>query len=444
MENIYWKKTVGTLIGSIWLYTLAGIVGSIVGVVNAIMNPSGVLGMIKDLMEGGSATPQISIGDMVENMFSLFVLAGYYLFFRSLTRFVSLQSDVRDRENLSTVRTAYILMVVALVANFIPLIGWLISFVLMIICYVKMLSGYRGLKKSLTFPAGAREGAAMLYSCTIWTLVGYVLGCIPLLGGVIEGIITIVVFFTILSAWGRIKEAAPDMTQEEEAEFVRNEPPVHVRVLGEGIILFFLIFLMNGLVGFATNFVPMPFSYYSDSEHTFSLYMYILVFDLLPCIFGGALYIWLLCSKNTKLNVWAKMGLGVLILQVIFGTAIDLWFRYIDMMQQHSVYGMLSTASTVVWIIGIMLFIWSTLFCLRIKILFSLCPLLHILYWQFLWRYVMELSEGLQDFTSLILFYTIGWLLIIIVCLILACVFVSQWKKQSIAHANTGFSFVIE
>lgn len=92
MANVYWKKSVSTLIGSIWLYTLAGIAASITGVVNAYLNPSGMMGRIMDLMNGESPM-QISMGDIVEKIFTIFVLIGYYLFFRSLTRFMRLQSE---------------------------------------------------------------------------------------------------------------------------------------------------------------------------------------------------------------------------------------------------------------------------------------------------------------------------------------------------------------
>lgn len=197
----------------------------------------GALGMLKDLMEGGSGAPSLSMGDIIESMFSILVLVGYYLFFRSLTRFSRLQSNKQDGEYVSTVRTAYILLVVALIVDFIPLIGWLASFVLMVIAYVKMLSGYRGLKKSYTFPSEARQGASTLYSCTIWTLVAYVLGCIPLVGSVIEGIITLVIFFTILSAWGRIKADAPNLIPEDEEDIKRDEMPDSVQILSDALLV---------------------------------------------------------------------------------------------------------------------------------------------------------------------------------------------------------------
>lgn len=250
MENIYWKKTVGTLIGAIWLYTLAGIAASITGAVNAYLNPSGVMGIIKDLMEGGNGAPSQSMGDVIESMFSILMLVGYYLFFRSLARFARLQSNWQDSEKVSTIRTAYILLVIALIVDFVPTIGWLVSFVLMVIAYVKMLSAYRGLKKSATFPPEARQGASTLFACTIWTLVGYVLGCIPLFGSVIEGIITLIVFFTILSAWGRIKNSAPELTPEEEEAYKRDEVPDSVQILGDMLLVIFGVSLVGNALRF--------------------------------------------------------------------------------------------------------------------------------------------------------------------------------------------------
>ena len=56
MENVYWRRTVSTLIGSIWLYTLAGIAGGIVDVVSAAMNPLDILQYLQSLAEGRGAS----------------------------------------------------------------------------------------------------------------------------------------------------------------------------------------------------------------------------------------------------------------------------------------------------------------------------------------------------------------------------------------------------
>lgn len=428
MENIYWKKTVGTLIGAIWLYTLADIAASIAGAVNEILNPSGALGMIKDLMEGGSGAPSLSMGDIIESMFSILVLIGYYLFFRSLTRFARLQSNGQDSDNVSTVRTAYILLVVALLVDFVPLIGWLASFVLIVIAYVKMLSGYRGLKKSYTFPSEARQGAATLYSCTIWTLVAYVLGCIPLVGSVIEGIITLVIFFTILSAWGRIKNGAPEMTPEEEETFRREDIPDYKKVLGYALIAIFLVALISRVLLIAFHYgliISLP----SELDY--------MILYLLPYFAYGGIYIWLITSR-VKFSVYSKLGLFMLLTEILGS---------IFLMMQESHYTKLDAILmggniSLVWdilsalcVVGVLLFIWSTRASLYIKIIISLYPILNEYIWRVVWRneFVKANVLGCGDFeilNSVNIKFDIILLIIIIIYLTLVYYFVSQWRKQ--------------
>lgn len=422
MENIYWKKTVGTLIGAIWLYTLADIAASITGAVNEILNPSGALGMIKDLMEGGSGAPSLSMGDIIESMFSILVLIGYYLFFRSLTRFARLQSNGQDSDNVSTVRTAYILLVVALLADFVPLIGWLASFVLIVIAYVKMLSGYRGLKKSYTFPSEARQGAATLYSCTIWTLVAYVLGCIPLVGSVIEGIITLVIFFTILSAWGRIKNGAPEMTPEEEEAFKRDEVPAYKQILGDWLIIYFFIILISTVIDRIVPALP-----------DFSLGLRI-GFNLFWDLTFIGLYIWLLCSSQAQLNLKAKAGLGVLILGRISVFIIPLIGN-----EMNSFGDIVNNISSVCFVVGMLLFIWYSVVSRNLKIIVTV----YIIIKQFLIKILTQISmqsmpkdypEGgptdfirMQQSMSAIIMFSV---IIGIIFFILIFRIVSQWRKQ--------------
>ncbi len=421
MENIYWKKTVGTLIGAIWLYTLADLAASITGAVNELLNPSGALGMLKDLMEGGSGAPTLSMGDIIESMFSILVIVGYYLFFRSLTRFARLQPNQQDGEHVSTVRTAYILLLVALIVDFVPMIGWLASFVLMVIAYVKMLSGYRGLKKSYTFPSEARQGAATLYSCTIWTLVGYVLGCIPLLGGVIEGIITLVVFFTILSAWGRIKNGAPELTPEEEEVFRRDEVPVHKQILGDALIIYLFILL----AGAAFNMLPRGCV-------TGSIGL-LIGFQLFWSLARMAIFVWLLYSPKARLNIGAKVGLGILLIQGILDV-LNVFIAH-RIIEDISLMELTGPASFISLIIGMMLFIWFTSASLPLKVVVTCYMLLNQLFRNlFCQMQIQAIPNDILDYQEAVnRVYSKGSYIsfgIILITLILVYYLVSRWRSQ--------------
>lgn len=222
MKNRFWTKTVGSLIGAIWLYTLADIAGSVAGFVNGLLSPGGMMGMIASLMgEGGGSA--FGLGDLLESLFPLLVMLGYWLFYSALTNFMRLQRSDADREAVGKVRMSYILMVIAIVVGYLWLPGRIAALVLVIVAYVKLLSGYRALKHSTTFPDEARRGAGILVASTVWLLVGYVIGIIPIVGDAIESVIGLVVFFSVLAGWGRIRRGAPELNEAEAAELETEE-----------------------------------------------------------------------------------------------------------------------------------------------------------------------------------------------------------------------------
>ena len=216
MENVYWRRTVSTLIGSIWLYTLAGIAGGIVDVVSAAMNPLDILQYLQSLAEGRGSTPQVDATDILGYLCTLLLLAGYWLFYRSVARFVALQQCEADRLAAARIRAGYVWLVVAVVAGCVPLVGSLAEFVLMIVSYAKLIGGYRRLSRSAVLPSEAARGMARLRAATVWLLVAYIVGIIPLIGGLFETVVTLVTFFTILSGWAMVKHGAPRLLPEEE------------------------------------------------------------------------------------------------------------------------------------------------------------------------------------------------------------------------------------
>lgn len=423
MENIYWKKSVSTLIGSIWLYTLAGIATSITGVVNAYLNPFGIRGMIMNLMNGESSQ-EIGMGDVVEKIFSLLVLVGYYLFFRSLTRFMRLQSDTRDREDVARVRIGYILMVVALFVDFIPLIGGLVSFILIIVSYAKMLSGYSGLKRSLTFPSEAREGASVLFSCTIWILIGCILSFIPLIGSIIEGIILLVTFFMILEGWGHIKNGAPNMTSEEEDTFIREEPPRYKQVLGDGLIAIFLLRVLSIILTYATWNAPLLSYTYDYRDNYFYVFFRILMAYWVDLIFV-AIYIWLLCSSGAQLKKTGKVGLVLLILGIMIG--IYGAFHRLTMGLSNWEGEMLNIAPLCLAIVGMVLFVCGSLTSRAIKItapLGVLCSMAYFIASPLLYGTFLDIEYYKQ--------LLLTRLVIEMIFFIFICVFVYKWRKRTI------------
>ena len=208
MENNPWKQTVGTLITAVWIYTLAGIFGSIISAIDTIQNG---VDFIESLTGGGSGS-FISFWQICDYACTLLVVIGYFLFYRSLDRFEKLQLNSDDTCGAHKVKVSYILLIIAAVMGVIPIIGKLLRFILLIISYVKLLGGYRDLKRSEVLPQQARDGFARLYSCSVWLLVFGLIGYIPAIGPMAEGIASIVIFFLVLSGWRMVQCNAPELT----------------------------------------------------------------------------------------------------------------------------------------------------------------------------------------------------------------------------------------
>lgn len=446
MENIYWKKTVGTLIGAIWLYTLADIAGSINDAVDAVLNPAGLMDMMQSLMEGGGSSFAPDMSDMLGWLFSLLSLAGYYLFFSSLTRFAQLQSNGQDCEHVYSVRKAYILMLIAVFVSFIPVLGGLAGFILMIVAYAKMLSGYRGLKQSPTFPEEARQGAATLYACTVWVLVGCILGAIPLVGDFIEGIITLVVFFVVLSAWRRIKNAAPELTAEENAAFSRNESSSSAaqKMTGNVLLVMFGIDVLVSLVYFVLNsglIAVEPYVIYVENgTRSFNQGLLGLFSSLFSQLFMLVLCIYMLSNRRLLLSACSKFGIGILILTCLWTFSSELVFLFMD-----KVYVVLDLVTELCYVAGMFLLFAGTRGGKVMKLIIPLMLAVNVVY---IWLIYPLLKKVMipQDATWEVVEEVLNSLIVLnsginlacrVIVFVLVLIFVRNWQKKCIQEARS-------
>lgn len=201
-----WEQSVDMIIKSIWIYTIAGILGAIFGAIDGILNPVGFLSAM-----AGEEGPTGAFG-VLDTICQIAVIAGYVLFFLNIKKFVDVQPTDADRAAAKNIYIAYMLLIIGVVVRFIPVIGGIAWLVLVIIGYVKLLSGFKALRDSANMTPCAKNGADILYKSTIWILVGAVLSIIPFVGGFLDAVITLVVFFTILRGWKQIGQGAPEDT----------------------------------------------------------------------------------------------------------------------------------------------------------------------------------------------------------------------------------------
>ena len=180
------------IIKSIWIYTIAGILGAIFGAIDGILNPVGFLSAM-----AGEEGPTGAFG-VLDTICQIAVIAGYVLFFLNIKKFVDVQPTDADRAAAKNIYIAYMLLIIGVVVRFIPVIGGIAWLVLVII--------------GANMTPCAKNGADILYKSTIWILVGAVLSIIPFVGGFLNAVITLVVFFTILRGWKQIGQGAPEDT----------------------------------------------------------------------------------------------------------------------------------------------------------------------------------------------------------------------------------------
>ena len=137
-----WEQSVDMIIKSIWIYTIAGILGAIFGAIDGILNPVGFLSAM-----AGEEGPTGAFG-VLDTICQIAVIAGYVLFFLNIKKFVDVQPTDADRAAAKNIYIAYMLLIIGVVVRFIPVIGGIAWLVLVIIGYVKLLSGFKALRDS--------------------------------------------------------------------------------------------------------------------------------------------------------------------------------------------------------------------------------------------------------------------------------------------------------
>ena len=136
---------------------------------------------------------------------SVAIICGYIMFFLGLKSFRG-EVNVEDANAVNKVYLATIFTIIAYVVGCVPVIGF-VGKIFSIVAFFLMLIGFSRLKKSETFPEKARKGASNLFTAMILSIVGLIFGWIPIIGGVIGAIFNIIGFILTIAGWGKISKA---------------------------------------------------------------------------------------------------------------------------------------------------------------------------------------------------------------------------------------------
>lgn len=197
MENVQsWKQTTAALYKAVLIFTWSGIVLSIFTGIAAM---TGALKVVSALAAGETLGMGFGLWDILKIVATVGVIYGYWLFIQSLGGFRTLVNPV-DAPRVGSLRTATMLQIVAAILSVIPFVS-LIGGILSIVAWIMLLLAYSALKESVTFPEMARRGASKIYIAMILGIIGWIVGWVPILGWLAAFILAIVSFFMILSGW---------------------------------------------------------------------------------------------------------------------------------------------------------------------------------------------------------------------------------------------------
>lgn len=196
-----WTQVTKNIYTGVLLYQIANVLYAIISPIKGAAKTAGAA--MSFMSTGTIASSGPGFWGILMYILLAAIIVGYFLFLKGLGEWAPMLSP-GDAKAVKQVRTGVILGLVATVIAFIPVIGWFRG-IINIIAFIMMLLGYNALKNSSTFPPEAAKGASSLFIAMILSLVGAVIGFIPLIGGFIEMVLDIVAFFMILSGWGKIK-----------------------------------------------------------------------------------------------------------------------------------------------------------------------------------------------------------------------------------------------
>lgn len=152
-----------------------------------------------------------SIGD--NTLTAIAALLGLILYLVGLGK-LKANLDADGAKGASRLKIAVILGIVAVVFGWIPLLGGIIAGILLIIGFIFEFLGYGSMKQSASLGADGQKGAGYLRNSMIVLLVGAFIDLFPLTG-LIVGLISLVALWLVFKGWNLILLG---MEVEKEAE----------------------------------------------------------------------------------------------------------------------------------------------------------------------------------------------------------------------------------
>lgn len=281
MKNTLWKKTTGNILLAFIVYSIAGSLASIFAGIGSIVE--GI-----SYFDFESFRYSINYWEFLSYVFYFMTAVGYVIFFTSINRFSKLQKNAEDTMAVKKVRNSYILLLIATITGFIPIIGLFIKWILMIVAYIIMLVGYIKLGKSQILPELSRKGAERLSTCAKLGLVATILCAIPVAGFIVENVMQIIIFILSIIAWGNIKNGTPAVDKNDAEIFTIREKTKDTRAITGLLMTHFFLGITGTVASMMSGILPQvevwdiatPFGTQLYLYTNIALFIYVIVFTI--------------------------------------------------------------------------------------------------------------------------------------------------------------------
>ena len=231
--RIWNKETRQAYVGTL-LYSLLGILAAIL----APIAGASALASFASGSSGGGFVATLLI--LVE----LCIIAGYVIFFLAVKDLKNI-TEGEDQSAFGNVFLSIIFDILAAVFGMIPGVRW-VGGILAIVSCVLLLMAYSSLKKSPTIAQlspVATAGFGQLFTAEVLVAIAIVIGWIPLVGGFVGAILKVIAWVLVLLGWKKVatpvavpgEAAAPEKSTLDTVKEVLAESAVEAKDVAKDV-----------------------------------------------------------------------------------------------------------------------------------------------------------------------------------------------------------------
>ncbi len=231
--RIWNKETRQAYVGTL-LYSLLGILAAILAPVAGL---SALASFASGSSGGGFATVLLIIVELC-------IIVGYVIFFLAIKDLKNI-TEGEDQSAFGKVFLSIIFDILAAVFGMIPGVRW-VGGILAIVSCVLLLMAYSSLKKSPTIAQlspVATAGFGQLFTAEVLVAIAIVIGWIPLVGGIVGAILKVIAWVLVLLGWKKVatpvavpgEAAAPEKSTLDTVKEVLAESAVEAKDVAKDV-----------------------------------------------------------------------------------------------------------------------------------------------------------------------------------------------------------------